>query len=117
MGLHRPKLRVDTIEQIKANSPKNEEGKFIDPNTGNVIPEKEGKQVYDIGHKPGYEHRREVEKAEEEGLTQAEFNDRMNDPNKYHIEDRSENRSRKHEMKDQQTATETEQTEEQGQAM
>ena len=114
MGLNRPYLRKNTIEEIKANSPKNEEGKFIDPNTGKVIPEKDGQQVYDIGHKPGHEHWREAQKAEEEGLTQAEFNERMNDPNKYHIEDRGENRSRKHEMPEQESSTEVEQGEELG---
>ena len=94
----RPYLRKATVEQIKANSPKNEEGKFIDPNTKKVIPEKDGKQIYDIGHKAGHEHWRESRKADEEGLTRPEFNDRMNDPSMYHIEDRHENRSRKNEM-------------------
>ena len=113
MGLRRPYLRKETVQAIKANSPKNEEGKFIDPNTGNVIPEKDGKQVYDIGHKSGHEHWREAEKAEAEGLTQDEFNDRMNDPSKYHIEDRSENRSRKHETPKQESTEEMVQTGEQ----
>jgi hypothetical protein len=35
--------------------------------------------------------------AEAEGLTQKEFNDRMNDPDKYQLEDPSSNRSRKYE--------------------
>ena len=98
MNYSRPTLRKNTIEQIKASAQKNSEGKYISPYTGKVIPEKDGKQVYDIGHKQGHEHWREAKKAEEEGLSREEFIERMNDPNKYQIEDRSENRSRKYEI-------------------
>ncbi|MBN6073713.1 HNH/ENDO VII family nuclease [Aggregatibacter actinomycetemcomitans] len=54
---------------------------------------------YDIGHKPGHEHWREAAKAEAEGLTQKEFNDRMNNPDLYQIEDPKENQSHAHEDK------------------
>ena len=53
-----------------------------------------------MGHKPGFEFRTEREKAMREGLTQKEFNDRMNNPDIYQIEDPSSNRSRKYEKKD-----------------
>jgi len=93
MGLNRPYIRNDVRAEVERRAQKNEEGQFLDANTGKPI---EGK--YDLGHKPGYEHRREVEKAESEGLTQEEFNDRMNNPDYYQIEDPSENRSHAHEM-------------------
>lgn len=50
-----------------------------------------------MGHKPGKEFRREKAKAEAEGLSQKEFNERMNDPNKYQLEDPVSNRSHQYE--------------------
>ena len=93
MGLYRPYIRSDVREEVERRAHKNEEGQFLDANTGKPI---EGK--YDLGHKAGSEHWREVEKAEQEGLSQKEFNDRMNNPDYYQIEDPGENRSRAHEM-------------------
>jgi len=93
MGLYRPRIRSDVRAEVEARAAKNEEGQFLDANTGKPI---EGK--YDLGHIPGHEHRREVAKAEEEGLSQEEFNDRMNNPDYYQIEDPHENRSHAHEM-------------------
>ena len=93
MGLNRPYIRKDVRAEVEQRAPKNEEGQYLDANTGKPI---EGK--YDLGHKAGHEHWRESEKAEQEGLTQEEFNDRMNNPDYYQIEDPSENRSRAHEM-------------------
>ena len=54
---------------------------------------------YDLGHKYGKEFRTEKAKAQKEGLTQKEFNDRINDPNLYQIEDPHSNRSHKFEAK------------------
>lgn len=68
-------------------------GRPIDPNTGRPI---DGKP--DLGHKRGHEHWRERDKAEAEGLTQKEFNDRMNDPSKYQLENPADNRSHKYEL-------------------
>ena len=95
MGLHRPHIRAHVREEVERRAAKNENGQFLDANTGKPI---EGQ--YDLGHVPGHEHRREVQKAEEEGLTQDEFNDRMNNPDLYQIEDPSENRSHAHELSD-----------------
>lgn len=53
----------------------------------------------DLGHKRGHEFRTEKARAEAEGLTQKEFNDRMNDPDLYQLEDPSSNRSRRYEAK------------------
>jgi len=92
--LHRPYIRKSTREAVENAAQKTADGKFIDPNTGKVI---DGK--YDLGHKPGNEHWREKAKAEAEGLTQKQFNDRMNDPSKYQIEDPSSNRSHRYEQK------------------
>jgi len=95
MGLHRPYIREAVRAEVEQRAQKNEEGQFLDANTGKPI---EGQ--YDLGHKPGFEHRREVTKAEEEGLSQDGFNDRMNNPDLYQIEDPHENRSHAHEMPD-----------------
>ena len=104
MSLHRSYIRSDTRAEVERRAQKNEEGQFLDANTGKPI---EGQ--YDMGHKAGFEHRREVAKAEEEGLSQEDFNDRMNDPDLYQIEDPHENRSHAHEMSDNEESEEMEQ--------
>lgn len=90
----RPYLRKEVVDEIYARSPKDKQGRYLDPNTGKPI---DGKP--DIGHKPGHEHWREAKKAFDEGLTQKEFNDRMNNPDYYQLEDPSNNRSHKFEDK------------------
>jgi len=104
MGLNRPYIRDHVRAEVERRAPKNEAGQFLDANTGKPI---EGK--YDLGHKAGNEHWREVEKAEKEGLSQSEFNDRMNNPDYFQVECPSENRSRKHEMPEKTTDNEIEQ--------
>jgi len=91
--LNRPYVRTQTRATVEARAPRAADGRFIDPNTGRPI---DGS--YDLGHKPGHEFRREKARAEAEGLTQAEFNDRMNDPDLYQIEDPSSNRSHQFEL-------------------
>lgn len=93
MALHRPYIRQEVREEVERRAEKNEKGQFLDANTHEPI---EGQ--YDLGHKAGHEHWREVEQAEKEGLTQEEFNERMNNPDYYQIEDPHENRSHSHEM-------------------
>lgn len=93
MALNRPYIRNSVRQEVENRAQKNEQGQFLDANTGKAI---EGK--YDLGHKAGHEHWRESEKAEREGLTQEEFNDRMNNPDYYQIEDPHENRSHAHEQ-------------------
>ena len=104
MGLNRPYIRADVRAEVERRAQKNEEGQFLDANTEKPI---EGK--YDLGHKAGHEHWRESGKATEEGLSQKEFNDRMNNPDLYQIECPSENRSRKHEMPEKAQSEEIEQ--------
>lgn len=93
--LHRPYIRQSVRAEVEDRAQKNEKGQFLDANTGQPI---EGK--YDLGHKTGHEFRSEKAKAESEGLTQKEFNDRMNNPDLYQIEDPSSNRSHQFEAKE-----------------
>lgn len=86
--LHRPYIRSEVRAEVEARAEKNVQGQFLDANTGKPI---EGQ--YDLGHKAGHEFRTEQALAEQEGLTQAEFNDKMNNPDLYQIEDPSSNRS------------------------
>lgn len=104
MALHRPYIRQEVRQEVERRAEKNENGQYLDANTHKPI---EGQ--YDLGHKAGHEHWREAEQAEKEGLTQEEFNDRMNNPDLYQIEDPHENRSHEHEQPaDTGTATEKE---------
>jgi HNH/ENDO VII superfamily nuclease with conserved GHE residues/Pretoxin HINT domain len=92
--LKRPYIRKPVRAEVEARAPRDASGRPIDPNTGAPI---EGKP--DLGHKPGHEFRREKAAAEAEGLTQKEFDDKMNDPDLYQLEDSSSNRSHKYEQK------------------
>jgi len=90
--LHRPYIRKNVRETVESKAKKTADGRFRDANTGKPI---DGK--YDLGHKRGNEFRREKAKAEAEGLSQKQFNDRMNNPDLYQIEHPSLNRSHKFE--------------------
>ena len=96
MKLHRPYVRKSVREEVERRAEKNENGQYLDAKTGKAI---EGK--YDIGHKYGCENARAIKWAEQQGLTQKEFNDLMNNPDLYQIEDPSSNRSHTYEMKSQ----------------
>ncbi len=100
--LHRPYIRQEVRQEVENRAQKNSKGQFLDANTHKPI---DGK--YDLGHKPGHEFWREAEKAEKEGLTQEQFNNRMNNPELYHIESPHENRSHSHEMPKTQTNNNT----------
>ena len=93
--LHRPYIRKWVRDAVEARAPRDELGRFIDINEGTPISGK-----YDLGHVRGKEFWRLKADAEAKGLTQKEFNDLMNDPKLYQIEDPSINRSRKYEKKD-----------------
>jgi len=92
--LRRPYVRNGVRQAVEDAAPRTADGRAIDPNTRAPI---DGKP--DLGHKYGNEFWRERAQAEAEGLTQKEFNDRMNDPNKYQLEDPSSNRSHRYEKK------------------
>lgn len=109
MVLHRPYIRSHVRTAVEQRTPKNEKGQYLDANTGKAI---EGQ--YDLGHKFGHEYWREAEKAEKEGLTQEQFNDKMNNPDYYQIEDPHENRSHVHEMPREETDKSKSQVDEYG---
>jgi hypothetical protein len=92
--LRRPYIRKNVKEEVQKRAERTPDGKPIDPNTKEPI---DGKP--DFGHKHGHEHRTEKANAESEGLSQAEFNERMNDPSKYQLEHPSSNRSHRFEKK------------------
>ena len=74
--LRRPYIRKSTREAVEESAAKDSvTGKFLDANTLEVI---EGK--YHLGHKYGEEFWRLRNSAIEEGLTQAQFNNRLNNP-------------------------------------
>lgn len=79
---------------VEKRAPRNADGKFLDPNTYEEI---DG--PYDLGHVTGHEYWREEAQATAEGLSQREFNDRMNNPDFYQIESPSSNRSHRYEMR------------------
>jgi hypothetical protein len=83
-------LRSSTRQAIQDAAPKTDDGDFIDPNTGKVIP-KEG--PFDYGHKPGFEWWRTQQTARAQGWTRQDLIEYENDPNHYQIEDPSANRS------------------------
>ena len=81
-------------EQLLERQPRNIEGQIIDPNNGKVI---EGN--YDIGHKPGHEWRNNKIEYEKQGFTRKQVIEAGNNPDNYHLEDPSSNRSHKYEKK------------------
>lgn len=105
--LHRPYIRKEVREQVEAKAEKNVQGQFLDANTKQPI---EGR--YDLGHKREHEFWHEKQTAEEEGLTQSEFNDKMNNPDFYQIEDPHENRSHSHEKSREEYEAEEQQSQE-----
>jgi len=85
---------VLTRAEVETRAPRDPQGRPIDPNTKQPI---QGKP--DLGHKTGNEFWREKARAEAEGLTQKQFNDRMNNPDLYQLEDPASNQSHAHEQK------------------
>jgi len=97
VSLHRPYIRADVRRAVEAKAPKTADGKFIDrsnPLNPIVI-----NGPYHLGHKPTHEFWREKAKAEAKCMTQEEFNDYMNNPDFYRIEDPKSNMSHKNEDK------------------
>ena len=90
--LHRPYIRKSTREAVEAAAERTLDGKFLDANTGEVITGK-----YDLGHVYGHEFWRERDMAMAKGWTQKQFNDYMNNPDFYRIEDPHTNRSHRYE--------------------
>jgi hypothetical protein len=85
--LTRPYIRESTRKAIETKSIKMDDI-FIDANTKKPI---EGK--YQLGHKYGHEYWKYRDWAESKGMTQEEFNEMMNNPEIYQIEDPLSNMS------------------------
>ena len=86
--LHRPYIRNAVRAEVEWRARRAADGRPLDLNTSDPIVGKP-----DLGHIFGREYRRELAKAEAEGLTQSQFNDRMNNPDLYQLEDPASNRS------------------------
>ena len=95
MGLHRPYIRKSVRMEVERRAMKNEQGQFLDANTGKPIVGK-----YDLGHKYGHEYRIALREAERQGMSQKEFNDQQNDPNILQLENSDSNRGHQFEKKD-----------------
>ncbi|VEH67541.1 Uncharacterised protein [Rodentibacter pneumotropicus] len=93
-GLYnRSYLRSETMQKVFADYEKLPNGNYRDLD-GNII-----KAPIDIGHAYGWEHRRLSLAAKELNLTQKQFNDYVNArPERFRLENMSENRSHKNEM-------------------
>ena len=91
---HRPYIRNAVRQEVENQAPRTADGRFIDPNTFEPI---DG--PYDLGHVLGHEYWREAAQGQAEGLTQQEFNNRMNNPDYYQIENSFSNQSHRFEMK------------------
>jgi RHS repeat-associated protein len=92
-NLRRPYIRQSVRKAVADAAPRTSDGRPIDPNTLKPI---DGKP--DLGHKPGNEFWREKQKSQGKGDTQKQFNDRMNDPSLYQLEDPASNRSHAYEQ-------------------
>jgi hypothetical protein len=89
-------LRTSTKQAIEDAAPRDAEGNFIDPNTGQSIPT-EGPFQY--GHVPGFEYWRSRDMAQAAGWTRGQFIDFENDPSHYQIEDPYNNMSHQYEQR------------------
>ncbi len=92
-GLHRSYIRKSTRAAVEAKADRLVDGSFLDANTGTVIVGQ-----YDLGHVYGHEYWRERNAAMADGWTQEQFNEYMNNPDFYQIEDPVFNRSHRFEM-------------------
>ena len=90
----RPTLRVETKKNIFSQYEQVSDNVLLHKETGEIV-----NGPFDIGHIPGWEHRRLEEAAKQLGLTRQEFNDYVNArPQNFRLENRSENRSHRNEM-------------------
>ena len=71
---------------------KDEHGRVRDPVTGRYMSKD---QVWDMGHKPGYEFYKHQESAKERGISRQEFLDEYYNSDHYRPELPSSNRSHK----------------------
>jgi hypothetical protein len=88
-------LRESTKRSVQDNAPKDADGNYIDPNTGQIIP---AGGPFHYGHKPGYEYWRTRDRAQAEGWSREKFVEYENDPSHYWIEDSYNNMSHRFEQ-------------------
>ena len=93
--LHRPYIRKGTIDGVNANTK-------VNYKTGQIYDSISGKWVdptnVELGNKQGYEFWRMRDWAEAQGMTQAEFNEFMNNSDFYGWQDITSNRSHAYEQ-------------------
>lgn len=89
------RARLSNAEKALVEARYNTKGQMVDPNTDKVL--EKGK--IDLGHKYGYEERVMQRCAARSGLLQKDYSNMMRNPKLYQWEDRSENRSHRHECK------------------
>jgi len=92
----RVNLRESTKAAVRAAQPQDEDGNYIDPNTGKIIP-KDGPFHY--GHRPGFEYSRTRDRAQLEEWTRQRFIEYENEPSHYWIEDPYSNMSHLYEQR------------------
>jgi len=83
-----PYVRKWVLDEVKEKIEETEGGQIIDPNSG--IP---FDGPADLGHVPGFELWKMKALAAQNGLTQQEFNELMQDPDFYQYENPATNRS------------------------
>jgi RHS repeat-associated protein len=88
-------LREMTKSSIRDAAPRDSDGNYIDPNTGQIIP-KEGPFHY--GHRPTFEYWRNRDLALSQEWSREEFITYENDPSHYQIEDPYNNLSHRYEQ-------------------
>ena len=93
--LHRPYIRKGTIDGVNANT-------RVNYKTGQIYDSISGKWVdptnVELGHQQGYEFWRMRDWAESQEMSQAEFNDYMNNSDFYAWQDITSNRSHAYEQ-------------------
>ena len=94
--LHRPYLTKETMDAINAKKKINSKGQILDSIGKKWLDP--GTQL-DLGHVPEHEFWYERNMAEKAGMTQAEFNKYMNNPDFYAWQDMHDNRSHQFESK------------------
>lgn len=92
-GKFRKGVRETAWDNAKKESP---DGIVRDPTTNKPLNKNE---PWDMGHKPGLEHRKHMRSAEKRDLTRKEFLDEFNNPSHYRPELPSSNRSHEGEIK------------------
>jgi hypothetical protein len=88
-------LWAATKAAILAAAPRDANGNFIDPNTGQIIP---ASGPYHFGHIPGFEYWRNRDMAALLGWTRSQFIQFENDPTHYQVEDPYGNMSHRYEQ-------------------